>query len=49
MPDAPEVTTYALRVRQPPQAIQRSTASKSRKRKDQQDDDEGDKSGALDF
>jgi hypothetical protein len=49
MPDAPEVTTYALQVRQPPQVSQRSTLPQARKRKDQEDNDKGDKSRAQEF
>jgi hypothetical protein len=49
MSNAPEVMTHALQVRQPPQVTQFATLPQAGKRKDQEDDDECDKSGAQDF
>jgi hypothetical protein len=47
MPDAPEVTTHALRVLH--KSLNAPPLPQARKQKDQEDDDEGDKSGAQDF
>jgi hypothetical protein len=49
MPDTPEIAAHTLQVRHHPQITQRTLLHQAGKRKDKEDDEGGDKSGAQDF